>query len=116
MEKTNLKTKLRRDFLLRCLQLPIGGSVLLGLAACDSDSESSMVCADESLMTSADKSLRTTLQYTEMSPDPAKTCSDCEFFTATAATGCGSCEMFGGKPANSAGYCVSWSVDPEGTT
>ena len=109
MEKTNLKTNLRREFLLKCLQLPIGGSVLIGLAACDSggESESSMVCADENSMTSADKSLRNTLQYTEISPDPAKTCSDCEFFTATAATGCGACEMFGGKSANSGGYCVS---------
>lgn len=112
MEKTNL----RRDFLLKCLQLPVGGSVLLGLAACDSDGGNLMVCADENAMTSAEKSLRTTLQYTETSPDPAKTCSDCEFFTATAATGCGTCEMFGDKPANPGGHCVSWSVDPKGTT
>ena len=107
----------RRAFLLKCLQLPIGGSVLLGLAACDRDSESSMVCADGSAMTTAEKSLRRTLQYTETSADPAKTCSDCEFFQpATDAAVCGSCEMFGGKQANSGGYCLSWSVDPKDVT
>ncbi len=108
------KNTLRRTFLLKCLQFPIGGGVLLGLAACGRESENLMVCADESSMTSAEKSLRTTLQYTETSPDPAKTCLDCEFFTAaTEGAGCGACEMFGGKQANSGGYCVSWSVDPE---
>lgn len=111
------KTTSRRAFLLKCLQLPIGGSILLGLAACDSGSDSTMVCADESKMTAAEKSLRRTLQYTETSPDPAKTCSDCEFFKpATDAPGCGSCEMFSGKQANSGGYCVSWSVDPKNAT
>ncbi|MGY8985483.1 MAG: high-potential iron-sulfur protein [Sphingomonadales bacterium] len=68
-------------------------------------------------MTPAEKSLRRTLQYTETSPDPTKTCSDCEFFQlATDAAGCGSCEMFGGKQANSGGHCVSWSVDPKDVT
>ena len=107
----------RRALLLRFLQLPIGGSILLGLAACGRDSGSSMVCADESAMTAAEKSLRRTLSYTETSPDPAKTCSDCEFFqAATDAGGCGACEMFGGKQANAGGYCVSWSVDPKSVT
>lgn len=111
------KTTSRRALLLKCLQLPIGGSVLLGLAACGRDSSSSMVCADESAMTAAEKSLRRTLEYTETSSDPAKTCSDCEFFRAEKdASGCGTCEMFGGKQANSGGYCVSWSVDPETET
>lgn len=107
----------RRTVLLRSLQLPIGGSALLGLAACGSDSGSSVACADESGMTAAEKSLRRTLNYTETSPDPSKTCSDCEFFNAAAgAGGCGACEMFGGKQANSGGYCVSWSVDPKAKT
>lgn len=104
----------RRTLLLRSLQFPIGGGVLLGLSACGSDSGNSKVCANESAMTAAEKSLRRTLQYTETSPDPAKTCAECEFFKAAAdAGGCGACEMFGGKQANSGGYCVSWSVDPK---
>jgi len=110
------KTISRRALLSKGLQLSIGGSVLLTLGACG-DSDSPMVCADESAMTLAEKSLRLTLEYTETSPDPTKTCSDCEFFKLAAGTaGCGSCEMFGGKPANSGGHCVSWSVDPKDET
>lgn len=102
----------RRDALLRCIQLPIGGSILLGLAACGSKSEDSMVCADPNLMTSAEESVRRTLKYTETASDPAKTCTSCEFFHApSAAGGCGTCEMFGGKPVNPGGHCDSWSVD-----
>jgi len=102
----------RRTVLLRCLQLPIGGGILLGLAACGKDGGSSMVCADPSKMTSAEESVRRTLKYTEASTDPAKMCSDCAFFHAAPETGgCGSCEMFGGKPVNPGGHCDSWSVD-----
>lgn len=102
----------RRAFLLKCIQVPVGGTVLLGLTACEGDSASSLVCADENVMTSAEKSLRRTLQYAEASPFPGKTCNKCEFFKGT--TGCGTCEMFGGKPVNPGGHCVSWSVDPKG--
>lgn len=102
----------RRTVLVRCLQLPIGGSILLGLAACGSKKSNSMVCADPSNMTSAQESVRRTLKYTETSPDPAKTCSDCVFFHAAAEPGgCGKCEMFGLEPANPGGHCDSWSVD-----
>ena len=102
----------RRTALLRCIQIPIGGSILLGLAACGSKESNSMVCADPNTMTSAEESVRRTLKYTETSSDPAKTCSDCEFFHAAQETGgCGTCEMFGGKPVNPGGHCDSWSVD-----
>lgn len=108
------KTTSRRAVLLRFLQVPLGGGLLLGLSACGSEGSNSRVCADESAMTAAEKSLRRTLNYSETSPDPAKTCSACEFFEAAAGGGgCGTCEMFGGKQANAGGYCVSWSVDPE---
>ena len=105
----------RRTALLRCIQLPIGGSVLLGLAACgndSSDSVSAMLCADPNKMTSAQESVRRTLKYVEASADPAKTCKDCVFFQAgPEAGGCGSCEMFDLAPANPGGHCDSWSVD-----
>ena len=102
----------RRTALLRCIQLPIGGSILLTLAACGSKESNSMVCADPNLMTSAEESVRRTLKYTETAPDPAKTCSGCEFYHAPeVAGGCGTCEMFGGKAVNPGGYCDSYSVD-----
>jgi hypothetical protein len=102
----------RRTALLRCMQIPIGGSILFGLAACGKNEGSAMVCADPNNMTSAEESLRRTLKYTETSSDPAKICSGCAFFhAAQQAGGCGSCEMFGGKPVNPGGHCDSWSVD-----
>lgn len=101
----------RRTVLLRGLQIPVGGSVLLGLGACGSDG-GTQVCADPNQMTSAEESVRRTLKYTETSADPAKVCAGCAFFHAPKETGgCGSCEMFGGKPVNPAGHCDSWSVD-----
>jgi hypothetical protein len=104
----------RRTILKRGLQIPLGGSVLFGLAACgnDSDSSSAMVCADPNMMTSAEESVRRTLKYTELSPDPSKVCTGCAFFHAPAQVGgCGTCEMFAGKPVNPGGHCDSWSVD-----
>lgn len=102
----------RRTVLLRGLQIPIGGSVLLGLSACGSDGGSAKVCANPNTMTSAEESVRRTLKYTETSGDPAKICSGCEFFSASKeAAGCGTCGMFGGKAVNPGGHCDSWSVD-----
>jgi hypothetical protein len=104
----------RRAILKRGLQIPLGGSVLLGLVACgnDGDSSTAMVCADPSMMTSAQESVRRTLKYTEVSPDPSSVCSGCVFFHAPAQEGgCGSCEMFNGNPVNPGGHCDSWSVD-----
>lgn len=103
----------RRTILLRCLQLPIGGGVLVELAACGNGSAS--VCADPNAMTSAEESMRRTLQYTENSSDPNKVCAGCEFFDVGPGAGmCGRCEMFDGKPANPGGHCDSWSDDSKG--
>ncbi len=106
----------RRALLLRGLQIPIASGALFGLSACgdgqDSGSDTAMVCADPGAMTSAEASIRRTLNYAETSPDPARTCSDCEFFhAAQEAGGCGTCEMFAGEPVNPGGHCDSWSVD-----
>lgn len=102
----------RRTVLLRAVQIPVGGSILLGLSACGSDGSSAMLCADPSQMTSAEESVRRTLRYMEISPDPAKVCSGCDFFhAATETNGCGTCEMFAGNPVNPGGFCDSWSVD-----
>ncbi|MFL2840282.1 MAG: high-potential iron-sulfur protein [Pseudohongiellaceae bacterium] len=105
----------RRTILKRGLQIPLGGSVLFGLAACGNDggSSSAMVCADLNMMTSAEESIRRTLKYTEISQHgSSKVCASCAFFNAPAQEGgCGSCEIFAGKPVNPGGYCDSWSVD-----
>lgn len=105
----------RRSILLRGLQLPIGGSLILGLSACGNEGSSdsrALLCADPDAMSSAEASLRRTLKYTETSPDASKVCAGCEFFSAsTAGSGCGNCGMFDGKPVSPGGHCDSWSVD-----
>lgn len=107
----------RRDFLSRGLsrglQLPIAGGVLLGLSACgDSSDATALLCADPKTMTSAQESVRRTLNYAEISPDPATVCAGCAFFKASSeASGCGRCEMFAGEPVNPGGHCDSWSAD-----
>ncbi|MFK8041675.1 high-potential iron-sulfur protein [Congregibacter sp.] len=109
------KTMSRRAVLLRGLQIPVAGGLLLGLVGCESgDSNGSagvaLVCANPDDMTSAQASVRKTLRYTEVSADTAKTCAGCAFFFATA-DGCGSCGIFDGNAVNSAGHCDSWSAD-----
>jgi len=100
----------RRTVLLRAMQIPVGGGILLGLSACGSDSGNAMVCADPAQMTSAEESVRRTLKYVEVSPDSTKVCAGCSFFHAGGeAEGCGGCEMFGGGPVNPGGYCDSWN-------
>ncbi|MFK7830107.1 MAG: high-potential iron-sulfur protein [Congregibacter sp.] len=102
----------RRSVLLRGLQIPIAGSALLGLAACEGDSGDLIACADPGTMTSAEESVRRALNYTESSTDAGKLCAGCEFFYPPKdGSGCGSCEIFGGKPVNPGGRCDSWSVD-----
>lgn len=102
----------RRTLLLRAVQVPVGGGILLGLSACGSEGDTAMVCADPNQMTSAQESVRRTLAYTEISPYPDRTCADCDFFyTTSESDACGACEMFAGEPVNPGGYCDSWSVD-----
>ncbi|WP_439102989.1 high-potential iron-sulfur protein [Congregibacter sp.] len=107
------KTMSRRAVLLRALQLPLAGSVLLGLSACDAGGDAregvALVCADPDTMTSAQESVRRTLRYSEQSPDSNKACSGCAFFSA-AQGGCGSCSIFDGNVVNPAGHCDSWSA------
>ena len=57
--------------------------------------------------TQASESLRTSLNYTEPSPNAAKTCSVCSFFTA--AGQCGSCTIMSDS-VNPQGHCDSWAA------
>lgn len=104
----------RRAVLVRAIQLPVGAGLALGLSACGSESGSGektgLVCADPSALTSAEQSVRRTLNYKEVSADPAKVCSGCEFYRAPKdGSGCGTCEMYSGGPVNPGGHCDSWS-------
>jgi High potential iron-sulfur protein len=69
-------------------------------------------CANPSTLSKAQSRQRKLDNYTEKSPDPGKTCSDCRFFAAAAEpTACGKCEIFNG-PANPKGKCDDWTARP----
>lgn len=74
----------------------------IGLASLAARTAVAAACADP------DDSLRSSLHYTEASPDAQKTCSACAFFTPDSG-GCGACKIFSG-PANPKGRCDSWSA------
>lgn len=104
----------RRTLLLRGLQLPMGGALLVGLAACSGGKDggaksAAAVCANPDELSDAQQSTRASLNYTEASPNPAQVCEGCSFFH-TAAPPCGTCDMFSGGPVNSKGHCVSWNA------
>jgi hypothetical protein len=97
----------RRKLLRHTIKLPLALFVANVGAGALLSAEASDLCADPGKMDADQKGTRDSLHYTEASPDPAKTCSGCGFFQATA-NGCGTCVIFSG-PANSKGHCDSWS-------
>lgn len=104
----------RRTFVVRSVQIPIGGAIAFGLHACGGGSESGSaatqtVCADPETMSSSEASMRTALGYTSASADPAQTCAGCAYFKG--GTGeCGPCDLLGGGQVNASGHCNSWSA------
>ncbi len=63
-------------------------------------------CVDPASLDGGAKSMRSSLNYVDTSPDPAKACSACAFFQ-TSVEGCGTCQLLNG-PVNSKGHCDSW--------
>lgn len=100
---------MRRPLSRRDVMRRLGSSVSLGAALTllpGRPVSAEEVCADPTKLDSGASALRASLNYVEQSPDPAKSCAACAFFTAGAG-GCGSCQILGG-PANSKGHCDSW--------
>jgi hypothetical protein len=98
----------RRKLLERGIQLPLGG-LFLATAGVQVAAAAEKVCADLNAMDSGQKSIRESLNYVEMSKDPAKTCGGCGFFEAPK-DGCGTCMIFTGGPANAKGHCDAFSA------
>ncbi|MDX2221308.1 MAG: hypothetical protein SFV21_01090 [Rhodospirillaceae bacterium] len=99
----------RRGAIRAGAQLTAVGTAMWALAACGEQSQA-LVCADPNKLSVAENSLRKANNYSEKSPDPAKTCSGCGFMPPLAAGAtCGKCEIFIG-PVNPAGYCDSFSA------
>lgn len=109
------KKMTRRKFVVRSVQIPLGGALAFGLQACgggggsDGSSTTQTVCADPESMSSSEASMRTSLGYTSSSTDPAQTCAGCAYFKG--GTGeCGPCDLLGGSQVNASGRCNSWSA------
>ena len=83
----------RRRLLRRFVAATLGG---LSLATVTSRAAApGKVCADLDAMDSGARSMRSSLNYTESSPEADKTCLACAFFQP-AAEGCGTCQIFSG--------------------
>lgn len=80
------------------------GVTVLAVAACG---RSAVVCSDPDKLTDSELTMRTSLQYTEVSPDKRKVCARCVFFAAGSVP-CGTCNLLKG-PVNAGGHCNSWS-------
>jgi len=60
-------------------------------------------------LTADDTKLRTTLHYTDRSPDPAKLCNGCQQYLQNTDADCGGCKLLKG-PIHPAGYCAAFSA------
>ena len=94
----------RRDLLRHLGSTVVLGAALSGLAG--RSAWAGEVCADPKKLDSGGAALMASLNYTEASPDTARTCSACAFFAGGAA-GCANCQILG-VPTNAKGHCDSW--------
>ena len=89
------------------LQLSIAGALSVFIGGCGKSK--SVMCGDPAKLSDAELSLRTSLHYSEESPEAGKACSGCGFFDAVANNPCGSCRLLKG-PVSPRGHCDSWSA------
>ena len=98
----------RRALLARACQVPVAGAAVF-IAGCG-ENKVAATCGDPKQLTDSENSLRTSVQYTEQTRDPAKSCSGCAFFHAGAdAASCGKCDILNGAVSPN-GHCMSWSA------
>ena len=91
----------RRLVLRRALQV---AAALVVAPRLSSPARAADACVDHST-----EALRTSLNYVSVSPDPAKPCSVCAFFTPDAGKpACGNCMIMTGL-VDEKGHCDSWS-------
>ncbi len=71
-------------------------------------------CAGFDQLTDQEMQMRQTLGYVDVTPDPDKLCTNCQFYETTYEGGgadspCGGCLLFAG-PVAPDGYCNSWAA------
>ena len=66
-------------------------------------------CMDTTGLTEAEVTMRTTLEYTDVSPVEGQNCANCALYVAaTADDPCGTCQTVKG-PIHPLGYCTIWA-------
>ncbi len=96
----------RRKLLTRVVQISIGGA--LASVAVESANAAESACVDPKTLSADAVTGRNSLHWTAMSTHSDKSCSMCQFFTATSG-GCGMCMILNG-PTYATGYCDSWTA------
>lgn len=72
-------------------------------------SKKELTCTDTSGLTPDEVQARTTLSYTDKSPEAGKQCNNCQQFNPGAPDQCGSCKVLKG-PVSPNGYCKVWAA------
>ncbi len=118
----------RRGFLMICGAAGAAGTLVAGCggtgdsaneaASTDADApdngaeavaDDSFTCMDTSGLEEADINLRSTLQYTDTSPEADKNCANCSLYVVPeSGSGCGTCQTVKG-PIHPLGYCTIWA-------
>ena len=96
----------RRELLNRSLHLTVLGAGIASLAACKKDAPA-LKCDDTMGLAPAEIEQRKALGYSDVSPDPAKICTNCQQYVP--GTGCGGCKVLKGT-VHPNGYCKSWAA------
>jgi hypothetical protein len=86
----------------------LAAAPLLALGLASRSSAQATACLDLSKLSMADKGLRNSLGYKLQTPDPAKKCGNCAFFTPAGAD-CGKCMIFNNGPTTPNSFCTSWA-------
>lgn len=128
MDTNDLNQKMgRRTFLKQAGFAGLAGvGFVLGLTACGGDSQEGAAtgssssaakpaaksaadpCSDLAGLTPDEMATRTTFQYKKVTDDPAKVCTNCNFWIPQAeGKPCGGCTLVKG-PIHPGGGCISW--------
>lgn len=98
----------RRDALKR--SLTVLAAMPVAIAACKKE-PAALSCTDTAGLSAPDLATRTTFNYQDQSPDPAKKCSGCQLFQAAGANACGGCTLVKGR-INPSGTCTAFVARP----
>jgi hypothetical protein len=102
----------RRAALRRLTAFLLAGTGCITVGYGKENENGETICVNLRALSPAESKRRKLDNYTEKSSDPAKTCSGCAFFTASARrAACGQCLIFNGA-ANPNGRCDDWTPRP----